>query len=280
MAEQPISSAATGQALPCTSPFVFGSPVKDFPSSAPSSAFTFSMPRALFASTSSTTSVSHEQVQLQLSAAESLLEEMNRRAREAKSAAEAAGSKRSRSFVVGSTSGSGDVATTAATKKAAFDVSHKRTFEKMDSIATHWAAKRKIPSTGDVVGMTRSSSARSLSVPEGKDGRTAKRQKSGSQVKAHNRHSRDQQVVAAPRESGWSDAADRDSTGSLARSFHSGVSTLSRAVGGAKGEPTQNAAEQTRRKRQLELAKARRKSGAAKGAGMSKRRPSLGVGRA
>ncbi|GAA5982589.1 hypothetical protein JCM10908_006708 [Rhodotorula pacifica] len=269
----PPASTANPNAVQSTTyaPFVFGSPVKD---SGPevSKAFTFAMPGTLFASTSSTNS---EQANSpEPTAIDAVMEEMTRRAAEARAVAEASGIKRSSSVLFGSSAGH---FTSSQGKKTAFDASHKRTFDKMDSITNHWAAKRSVQSSMNLAGMARSTSQRKIG-DEGSEPQ-AKRAKSTALLQDVKSKSRDDKMVAALRDSGWSTSADQRTAVSLSASVRSGVSSLSRSRNA--GKPIAQSAsqvEQARRRRQLELATARRKSGASNGIGLSKRRPSLGVG--
>lgn len=255
--------------------FVFGSPVKEAACATGSKAFTFTMPGTLTASMGSTTMEEVEDPKP--TAVESVMEEMTRRAAEARALAETSGIKRSSSLLLGSLAASSTQPATQG-KRAVFEASHKRTFDRMDSITNHWAAKRSIYSTSDLAGLTRSDSRSKIS-DEGAEPQ-AKRLKPAVTNQSTRGSERDNKVVARLRESGWSSAADERMAPSVADSLSSGVASLTRSRKEVKaGEQAASLSEQARRKRQLELAKARRKSGAVNGIGLSKRRPSLGVGR-
>ncbi|GAA5856662.1 hypothetical protein JCM9279_004863 [Rhodotorula babjevae] len=298
--------------LPPTTPaFVFGSPST---SAAPhASTFTFSstMPGTLFASTSSTSSALADQppvaaVAPALSPMDSILAEMNRRAAESRATAPL---PRSGSTLFGSASTR--PASPSKGTKAAFDLNHKRRFDKMDSITTHWAAKRALPAStssssvsGDLAGTARSGSSRSISVaaagaadaPE----RAPKRLKpstsrpfglsrlasstaTSSSASTSTSAASDQKLVAALRDDGWSAALAPKGAVSLSASIRTAAQPArGGGSGGLKGVREdilpREERERAQKKRQMELAKARRKSGAASGVGLGRRRPSLGVG--
>lgn len=256
-------------------PFVFGSPLKESACATGSKAFTFTMPGTLTASMGSTTMAEVEDPKP--TAIDSVMEEMTRRAAEARALAETSGIKRSSSMLLGSFAASSTQPSTQG-KRAVFEASHKRTFDRMDSITNHWAAKRSVHSSSDLAGLTRSDS-RSKFNDDGAEPQ-AKRLKPAVTTQSARGSERDNKVVARLRESGWSNSADQRAAPSVADSLRSGVASLSRSRQAVKaGEQTASLSEQARRKRQLELAKARRKSSAVNGVGLSKRRPSLGVGR-
>ncbi|KWU45175.1 hypothetical protein RHOSPDRAFT_33116 [Rhodotorula sp. JG-1b] len=254
--------------------FVFGSPVKEAACATGSKAFTFTMPGTLTALMGSTKMEEVEDPKP--TAVESVMEEMTRRAAEARALAETSGIKRSSSLLLGSLAASSTQPATQG-KRAVFEASHKRTFDRMDSITNHWAAKRSIHSTSDLAGLTRSDSRSKIS-DEGAEPQ-AKRLKPAVTTQSMRGSERDNKVVARLRESGWSSSADQRAAPSVADSLRNGVASLTHSRKEIKaGQQAASLSEQARRKRQLELAKARRKSGAVNGAGLSKRRPSLGVG--
>ncbi|GAA5894846.1 hypothetical protein JCM8208_006085 [Rhodotorula glutinis] len=297
--------------LPHATPaFVFGSPP---PSTAPpASTFTFSstMPGTLFASTSSTSSALADQPPAAdagpaLSTMDTILAEMNRRAAESRATAPL---PRSGSTLFGSSSTSRPASPSKGTK-AAFDLGHKRRFDKMDSITTHWAAKRAVTASsssgGNPASMARSGSSRSISAaaaataagdaPE----RAPKRLKPStsrpfglsrlaSSTAASSSSSTSSgaataaKLVAALRDDGWSAAPAPKGAVSLSASIRTAAQPARGGGGGIKDvrEDILPREEQERRhkKRQMELAKARRKSQAGSAVGLSRRRPSLGVG--
>ncbi|BGP11745.1 hypothetical protein JCM10049v2_007665 [Rhodotorula toruloides] len=283
--------APPGPNLPMSPPaFVFGSPSPASIPSAPTPPFTFSMPGALFASTSSTGSEATaapapDSTDAGKSAAEQIMEEMNRRAAEARAAAEAGGLTRSRSTLFGPGKSNGTAASPEKGSKQAFDVHHKRNFAKMDSITNHWAAKRPHPSTstssGNIAGMARSTSSRTLTASTSTE-RPNKRLKASSSISStlnrlpsstSNRH-----LVNALRDEGWSAAPAASTSVSLSASVRSGGPGRPRAKEMREDLKPVAEKEREQRRRQLELAKARRKSQAGTGVGLSRRRPSLGVG--
>ena len=206
-----------------------------------------------------------------------MIEEMTRRAAEARALAEASGVKRSSSMLLGSLAASSTQPSSQG-KSAVFEASHKRTFDRMDSITNHWAAKRSVHSSTDLAGMTRSDSRSKIS-DEGSEPQS-KRLKPAVVLQSARGSDRDNKLVARLRESGWSSSANQRVAPSIADSLGRGVASLARSGKEVKaGEQATSRSEQARRKRQLELAKARRKSGAVNRVGLSKRRPSLGVGR-
>ncbi|KPV73056.1 uncharacterized protein RHOBADRAFT_55292 [Rhodotorula graminis WP1] len=291
-----------------TSAFVFGSP--STAAAPPASTFTFSstMPGTLFASTSSTSSA-HADQPVAVDAApppstmDSILAEMNRRAAESRAAAPL---PRSGSTLFGSASSTRPVSPSKGSR-AAFDLDHKRRFDRMDSITTHWAAKRALPasssSNGNLAGLARSGSSRSIGAaavaaagdaPE----RAPKRLKpstsrpfglsrlasstaTASSTSSSSGAVTDQKLVAALRDDGWSAAPALKGAVSLSASLRTAAQPA-RGGGGLKDvrEDVLPRKEQERaqKKRQMELAKARRKSQVASGVGLSRRRPSLGVG--
>ncbi|GAA5875089.1 hypothetical protein JCM8547_005409 [Rhodosporidiobolus lusitaniae] len=278
----PPTTSATAPA------FVFGSPVQSRAS--PPTTFSFAMPGSLFSSTTSSVAPKDEGAPKK-TAAELVMEEMNRRAAEAKAANVGALS------LAGSTStllgGLGTKPSVSPTKgsKEAFDLSHKRAFAQMDSIVNHASLKRLVPSTSSttVSGMARSSSSRALSASAAptSDERASKRFKpSTSKPSSLNRlpkFASSKNLVNGLREAGWSAAPAPSTSVSLSSSLM-GASTATSGKGRGKEvrEDVKPAAEREReqRRRQLEMAKARRKSQAAVtgGIGLSRRRPSLNVG--
>ncbi|GAA5879183.1 hypothetical protein JCM3774_002103 [Rhodotorula dairenensis] len=248
-------------------PFVFGSPVKD---ARATNAFSFTMPGTLSLSTiSATMDEAHQR--RDTTAIDAVMEEMTRRAAQARAAAETSGIHRSNSSTLLSSLPGDASHEPAKGKKADFDSSHRRTFDKMDSITNHWAAKRSIHSSMDLAGMTRSDHEEAE--PQAKRPRPISLQQS-SQASV-----RDNKIVAALRESGWSTSAERGTAVSLSGTVRNGIASLARSLKDTKsGEPAATVSAQARRKRQLELAKARRKSGVSSSVGLAKRRPSLGVG--
>ncbi|GAA5826810.1 hypothetical protein JCM3770_004700 [Rhodotorula araucariae] len=288
--DTPTDSQPLGRPLPHTEPsFVFGSPP---PPTAPSSTFTFTMPGALFASTSSTTSTASNASVAEPTACamDAIMAEMNRRA--AESRATASRPRGSSSLLYHAGAAGGPKLSPSKGSKAAFDESHKRRFDKMDSITTHWAAKRALPSSSSslsaLAGMSRSVSARSLianaDTPVQANEPAAKRIKRAPSKPfgpgrvaggpGSNKTAGEKRLVSALRDEGWSAAPVASSSFSLSSSMH--PPARPREV--REDVKPREAIERERRKRQLELAKARRKSGAANGAGLSRRRPSLGVG--
>ncbi|BGP35732.1 hypothetical protein JCM10296v2_007584 [Rhodotorula toruloides] len=271
--------------------FVFGSPPPTSIPSAPTSTFTFSMPGALFASTSSngseaTAAPAPDSTDAGKSSAEQIMEEMNRRAAQARAAAEVDGRTRPRSTLFGTGKSKGAAASPEKGSKQAFDVHHKRDFAKMDSITNHWAAKRPHASTstssGNIASMARSTSSRTLTASTSTE-RPNKRLKASSSISStlnrlpssilnHN-------LVNALRDEGWSAAPATSTSVSLSASVRSGSASIKPRAKEIR-EDLKPAAEKEReqRRRQLELAKARRKSQAGTGVGLSRRRPSLGVG--
>ncbi|BGO95996.1 hypothetical protein NBRC10512_006454 [Rhodotorula toruloides] len=275
--------------LPMSPPaFVFGSPPPASIPSAPTSTFTFSMPGAL--STSSTASEATaapapDSMDAGKSAAEQIMEEMNRRVAEARAAAEADGLTRLRTTLFGTGKSKGTAPSPEKGSKQAFDVHHKRNFAKMDSITNHWAAKRPHPSTstssGNIAGMARSTSSRTLTASTSTE-RPNKRLKASSSISStlnrlpsstSNRH-----LVNALRDEGWSAAPAASTSVSLSASVRSGGPGRPRAKEMREDLKPVAEKEREQRRRQLELAKARRKSQAGTGVGLSRRRPSLGVG--
>ncbi|KAK4705297.1 hypothetical protein P7C70_g914, partial [Phenoliferia sp. Uapishka_3] len=134
-------------------------------------------------------------------------------------------------------------------KVGTFDGKHKRVFDKMDSIATHYAAKRSAPNT-----LSASSSAPSKrlkmavgTIPEKK-------------------------MVAALRDEGWSAPSSAPLSPVKPKiAFGASVGIGRPGMGsGSEGEE-----EKAKRRRQMEMSKARRLSGGSAGA---KRRKSLTVG--
>ena len=301
-------------ALPTSTPaFIFGSPSSS--AAPPASAFTFSstMPGTLFASTSSTSSALADQPPATESAATSstmsdILAEMNRRAAESRATAPL---PRSGSTLFGSSS-SARPASPSKGSKAAFDLDHKRRFDRMDSITTHWAAKRALPASssgGNLAGTARSGSSRSIAAaaagvsdaperapkrlkpstsrPVGLSRLASSTAASSSSSAASSGAATDQKLVAALRNDGWSAAPPPKGAVSLSASIRSAAQPARAAGGGGGGLKgvredilPREEQERAQKKRQMELAKARRKSGAASGMGLSRRRPSLGVGRA
>ncbi|GAA5997620.1 SAP domain-containing protein [Rhodotorula paludigena] len=286
----PVSSSAA---------FVFGSPPPATSAStmtAPPSSFTFSMPGTLFASTSSTTST---EAAPPPSAAESIMEEMNRRAAAMRVAAGGSGGvSRSGSMLFGSSTSSsiakGAAASPSKGSKAAFDAAHRRNFDKQDSITSHWAAKRPHPSSSNIAGLARTGSSRTLVADAAAPEPARKRLKpSSSRPMALNRlasssssgsssasSAADKKLVSALRDQGWSAAPAATTAVSLSSSIRGAGSVGPKGKSKEVREDLKPGAEVERaqKKRQLELAKARRKSQIANGAGMSRRRPSLGVG--
>ncbi|BGP43822.1 hypothetical protein JCM10449v2_007879 [Rhodotorula kratochvilovae] len=274
--------------LPHAAPaFIFGSPPPQ-PAPTAASTFTFSMPGALFASTSSTASdAATVAAEPPASTMDAIMAEMNRRAAESRLTAPL---PRSGSSLF-SSAASGVKPSPSKGSKAAFDASHKRRFDKMDSITTHWAAKRALPSSSslsDLAGMPRSGSGRSFAA-KAADARPQVHEPAPKRLKPStskpfglsrlgatggDKAASEKRLVSALRDEGWSAAPAATTSVSLSSSMR--PQARPRDV----REDVRPREEQVReqRRRQLELAKARRKSGAANGAGMSRRRPSLGVG--
>ncbi|GJN94144.1 hypothetical protein Rhopal_007218-T1 [Rhodotorula paludigena] len=268
----PVSSSAA---------FVFGSPPPATTAStmtAPPSSFTFSMPGTLFASTSSTTST---EAALPPSTADSIMEEMNRRAAAMRVAAGgSSGVSRSGSMLFGSSTSSSIAKGAAASpfkgSKAAFDAAHRRNFDKQDSITSHWAAKRPHPSSSNIAGIARTGSSRALAADAAAPEPARKRLKpSTSRPMALNRlasssssgssgasSAADQKLVSALRDQGWSAAPAATTAVSLSSSIRGAGPVCAKGKSKEVREDLKPVAEVERaqKKRQLELAKARRKS--------------------
>ncbi|GAA5888059.1 hypothetical protein JCM5296_005419 [Sporobolomyces johnsonii] len=266
----PSSSAAP------TPAFIFGSPAASPSNATP--AFTFAMPGGLPPSLLSSTDSCDDPASGK-SAAELVLEEMNRRAMESRAASGGSGlSSRNSSGV-----GRREAESPAKGSKAEFDGKHKRQFDKMDSITNHYAAKRPHPSSTNLANMARSSSSRTLTASTD---RPVKRLKpSPSKPSGLNRAApstnADKKLVNALRAAGWSAPATSTSV-SLASSVRGGSTASSSLKGKGKVSVREDIKpdaerEKEERKRKLELAKARRKSQAG-GAGISRRRPSTVIG--
>ncbi|BGP58426.1 hypothetical protein JCM8202v2_006095 [Rhodotorula sphaerocarpa] len=263
--ESPTRASAT-DALP----FVFGTPGPE----TGGRAFTFTMPGALAASTASTESASSEhRDQLQPPPVESLMEEVNRRAKEARAAAEASGITRNQSLLFGPVSGSATGLAGRGKAESTFEEVHKETFAKMDSITNHYAAKRKIGSSSEFARLTRSGSGSDFSRSDAAP--AAKRRKGDSPPTAAKKAQRDERIVAALRQEGWSSVEDSQTSNSLGASLRDRSRPLSKSGARLAAQPD---TDQASRERQVERAKVRRKSGVTNGSGLSKRRPSLGIG--
>ncbi|BGP27963.1 hypothetical protein JCM10295v2_006950 [Rhodotorula toruloides] len=281
--------ASSLPSLPMSPPaFVFGWPPPAASPSGPTSTFTFSMPGALFASTSSAgsnASAATDSTDASKSAAEQIMEEMNRRAAEARAAAGAEGLTRSRSALFGGKS-KGPAASPDKGSREAFNVHHKRNFAKMDSITNHWAAKRPYPTTstssGNIVGMVRSTSSRALTASTSAE-RPSKRLKgsisSSSTLDRLPSSASNRNFVNVLRDEGWSAAPAASTSVSLSASLRSGSAAVKLRAKKMRDD-VKPVAEQEReqRRRQIELAKARRKSQVGTRVGLSRTRPSLGVG--
>jgi hypothetical protein len=161
----------------------------------------------------------------------------------------------------------------------------------MDSILNHPSAKRLHPSTSssNLAGMTRSITSRTLaaSTLSTADERSSKRLKPSSSRPANLARippsTSSKKLVDGLRAAGWADGPTPSTSVSLSSSIRAGSSAVGSGKAKSKGvredlKPVQEGKEQ--RKRQLEMAKARRKSQAASGLGLAKRRPSMAVGRA
>ncbi|GAA5891967.1 hypothetical protein JCM6882_007423 [Rhodosporidiobolus microsporus] len=273
--------------------FIFGSPVQS-PASPPPS-FSFAMPGSLFASTTSTTVDDADETSGNAgkTAAELVMEEMNRRAAEARAAAGGSSSFAASALTLGGSRSGIDSPSKGS--KEAFDLSHKRAFAQMDSIVHHYAAKRPHPSTSasstNLASLARSASSRALASSSTvlTDERSAKRLKpSTSKPSGLNRlpsSSSSKKLVDGLRAAGWSAAPAPSTSVSLASSLRAGPSSGVDGKGKGKEKtvredlkPVQER-EKEARKRQLELAKARRKSQAVVGgSGLGRRRPGLNVG--
>ncbi|GAA6042185.1 hypothetical protein JCM8097_005003 [Rhodosporidiobolus ruineniae] len=294
----PAADDDVGSKAP-TPAYIFGSPVLG-PTSPPP-AFSFSMPGSLFSSTSSSnadvdasaggfsTDVSSGPPK---SAAELVFEEMNRRAAEARAASGGPppSSLQASTSTLRGAGGEASGSQIPASPSKIFGEKHKRAFAQMDSIVNHYAAKRPHPSTSasstNLAGMARSASSRTLAASTSTltaEERAPKRLKpSTSKPSGLNRlpsSSSSKKLVDGLRAAGWSAAPAPSTSVSLSASI------LDKGTGKGKEKavredlkPVQER-EREARKRQLEMAKARRKSQAAIGAaGLAKRRPSLGVG--
>ncbi|ORY69407.1 hypothetical protein BCR35DRAFT_354585 [Leucosporidium creatinivorum] len=296
---------------PAPSPaFIFGSPSTGVSTFAPTS-FTFSAP-------STSTSLAGPSAESGKTAAELVMEEMNRRAIESKATGVVYGSS-----ALGDGGKGVDAPGTAEKRK--FEGAHKRAFDKMDSITNHYAAKRSAltPSTSSATLMRSSSSSRSLhqsmstatqpsakriKLPPSTSSSLLKSTSSKSLSKAASSSSSDKKIVSNLLGEGWASAAPSQSV-SLAASIRStsgasssrfgasstlGSSTVGKGKAkemreglfpndGKDGERAKDAEarikEREERKRKLELAKARRKSQAGAGAGgVGGRRRSTVVG--
>ncbi|GAA5955554.1 hypothetical protein JCM21900_000039 [Sporobolomyces salmonicolor] len=276
----PVLSAAVASPSLSAAPtpaFTFGPPAAGPSNATP--AFTFTMPGGLAPSLMTSTSPCDDPARGK-SAAELVLEEMNRRAMEARATSGGVGlSSWSSSHV-----GRKEAESPAKGSKAEFDGKHKRQFDKMDSITNHYAAKRPHPSSTSLANLAGSSSSRTLTASTD---RPVKRLKpSPSKPSSLNRAgpsmNADKKLVNALRAAGWSAPATSTSV-SLASSVRGGSTVSSSLKGKGKvgvREDIRPDAEREKeeRKRKLELAKARRKSQVG-GPGISRRRPSTVIGR-
>ncbi|GAA5882936.1 hypothetical protein JCM16303_006661 [Sporobolomyces ruberrimus] len=269
--------------IPDQSTFIFGSP----PSKPTPFNFSMTMPGSLLSL--STTSWIGAGEEHSISTPEttqlSILEEMNRRASEARAEAEKLGVKLARSdSTYGRYGGAGGNRSPEKSRtEEVFDGKHKRVFDNMDSITNHYAAKRPHleTSTSNLSKLVKSSSSRTLNASTSTSDRPVKR------VKPSNSSAN---LVSALRDSGWTSAPRQQEKVSLKDSIRghtAGITTGGAAESLLKGkgkmrEDLKSAREIERdeRKRRLELAKARRKSQASPGAGLLRkgRRPSMSVG--
>ncbi|GAA5845374.1 hypothetical protein JCM11251_005647 [Rhodosporidiobolus azoricus] len=277
----PLSAAAP------TPAFVFGSPVQS--PAFPPPAFSFAMPGTLFSSTSSSVAEAGT-VETGKTAAELVMEEMNRRAAEAREAAGGNSSLTTSMSIIGR--GTKEMPSPSKGSKEAFDMSHKRVFAQMDSIVHHYAAKRPhLPtstSSSNLASISRSTSSRLLSntvLAAPVEERSAKRLKPSASTRSGLNRLPSSNLVNGLREAGWSAAPTPSTSVSLASSLRAGPSSGSALTGKGKAKevredlkPVQER-EKEARKRQLELAKARRKSQAASGGiGLGRTRPTTSVG--
>ncbi|GAA5993394.1 hypothetical protein JCM5350_002163 [Sporobolomyces pararoseus] len=247
------------------SPFVFGSPIFQ---QTPYSSFNFelSMPGSLLSLSTTLTlrgggsdegrgdGMRGTQV--------SILEEMNRRALESRKEAEKSGislAKTSeRGLVLASTNGRSPE---KGKKEEEFDGKHKRVFDKMDSITNHYAAKRPHPSHNSSSTLAKSSSSKTLSASLSE--RPLKRIKPSIATSTSSRN-----LVSALRDSGWSSQSKgttkvekvslKESIRGAANSLSEGSFNHSTALDSFREGREK---EREMRKRKLELARARRKSG-------------------
>ncbi|GAA6015990.1 hypothetical protein JCM10207_006830 [Rhodosporidiobolus poonsookiae] len=269
-----------------TPAFIFGSPVDR--ACSPPPAFSFTMPGTLFSSTALAGDIAAQSAGDGKSAAELVMEEMNRRAAEARAVAGESG-RTFGTMASGASSANKPTVSPSKGSKEAFDNAHKRGFAQMTSITDHWAAKRLHPSTSsnNLAAISRSTSSRALassSTAPPEEERAPKRLKpSTSKPSGLNRlpsSSSSKKLVDGLRAAGWSAAPQHLNAVSLAASVRSGRAAGEKGKSKEMREDLKPAAEREReqKKRQLELAKARRKSQAASGLGVKKRRPSLVVG--
>ncbi|GAA5990390.1 hypothetical protein JCM11641_002347 [Rhodosporidiobolus odoratus] len=288
----PALSLAASSSATQTPAFIFGSPIQN--PAFPPPTFSFAMPGSLFASTSF--SVAEAEQGPVKTAAELVMEEMNRRAAETKAEAVKNGTSLPGDSMT-SFRGGKKVEKKASPKKGtkeAFDLIHQKAFAKMESITSHYAAKRPNPylsASGSSInpgsGMARSSSSRTLSSASATEERAAKRLKpSSSRPFGLNQSNRipastsSKKLVDGLRAAGWSAAPTPATSVSLAASVRSTVDKASTIKGKEKGvrEDLKPDAQRERemRKRQLKMAKARRKSQA--GAALAGAGPSVGMG--
>ncbi|KAL8278247.1 hypothetical protein RQP46_009420 [Phenoliferia psychrophenolica] len=226
--------------------FVFGSP----DASAPAFQFGETLPAA---STSTSTSSSAaptlalapeaEEEEEKLTPAQLIIKEMNDRVAAQRGRPLAVGSNGLAIAATDSSARSRSSASKSPEKVSVFDTAHKRGFDKMDSIATHYAAKRTLPSNSDVSENGPSKRPKTSTLP---------------------RRSPEKKLVAALREDGW--------LAPTAPKVAFGSSRNSR-------EDLKSGEDQADRRRQLERAKARRLSGVGPVPGSASRRKSLTVGR-
>lgn len=267
------------------------------PAAAPSPAFVFGSPQAS-SSTFTFASMPAPEASGTKTAAELVLEEMNRRAGESRGAA-VPSSAFDFTFGAGGLSfGKPEAPASLSKKSTEFEGKHKRQFDKcvgsvtvtsvekvvlttrscrrMDSIANHYAAKRSVSSTTAAPGpstLARSSSSRSIAAEP-----VAKRIKPSTSSK---------NLVNALRSDGWAAPSAPQPAINLGASVRSRIPT---AHGGeTKGKAKEvrpglapgtasNDQQREERRRRFEMAKARRKSQAGAPTA-SKRRLSTVVGR-
>ncbi|GAA5933770.1 uncharacterized protein JCM15063_001415 [Sporobolomyces koalae] len=254
------STVPTVPPIPTT--FVFGSPIAP---DAPSNAFTFSMPGALL-SLSSTSSITERNPSIP-DPIESVMQEMNRRAQESRNL----GIKLvdpSASVAPQSTRGAQNQSPEKGSR-AVFEGKHKRAFDKMDSIANHYAAKRPHPSSTNLAGLAQSvsSSTKSLaSLSSAPAERPVKRVKAGG--------ASSQQLMHAMREAGWMTSANENDQGSLHAKGKGKKLSREDLANRRQDQADLREKERAERKRKLELAIARRKSGAVNAVATPRKRPS------
>ncbi|GAA5986208.1 hypothetical protein JCM5350_006541 [Sporobolomyces pararoseus] len=255
------------------SPFVFGSPISH---QTPQSSFNFelSMPGSLL-SLSTTSSIRAGDVagderggNGMIGTQVSILEEMNRRALESRKEAEKSGislAKTSeRGLVLASTNGRSPE---KGKKEEEFDGKHKRVFDQMDSITNHYAAKRPHPSRNSSSTLAKSSSSKTLNSSSNE--RPTKRIKPSLATTS----TTSKNLVSALRDSGWSSEAisSKETTTKVEKvSLKNSIRGVANSLSGGSLKSTtaldsfreEREKEREMRKRKLELAKARRKSGA------------------